>query len=268
MSQMLKSSGATAVATMLSRVLGLVREMAYSHLMGTSLVAGAFVLAFQIPNLFRRLLGEGALTAAFIPIFKQKEANEGETEMWRAANAVISGLILAAGVISILVVGIISLLLLTKFRWLNGETRLMLDLARIMFPYLLLVCIAAVLIGMLNSRGFFFVPAMGSAVLNVVLIASVFIAMRLFGGNLEKQIYILCVGVLIAGVAQIVYQLPALYKQGYLFKWISPWKNETVRAVISKMIPGMMGVAAIRLNVLVTQGMAFSISPTVVASVD
>jgi putative peptidoglycan lipid II flippase len=85
MSQMLKSSGATAIATMLSRaatmlsrVLGLVREMAYSHLMGTSLVAGAFVLAFQIPNLFRRLLGEGALTAAFIPIFKQKEKTEGE----------------------------------------------------------------------------------------------------------------------------------------------------------------------------------------------
>ena len=78
---MLKSSGATAAATMLSRVLGLVREIVYAHFMGTTGVAGAFALAFQIPNLFRRLLGEGALTAAFIPIFKQKEKTEGEVAM-------------------------------------------------------------------------------------------------------------------------------------------------------------------------------------------
>ena len=97
MSQMLKSSGATAIATMVSRVLGLVREMAYAQFMGTKWVAGAFVLAFQIPNLFRRLLGEGALTAAFIPIFKQKEIHEGEPEMWRTANVVVSGLLVAAG---------------------------------------------------------------------------------------------------------------------------------------------------------------------------
>src|SRR5690349_13431893 len=182
MSQMLKSSGAMAAATMTSRVLGMVRVMVYINFMGNSPVASAFTLAFMVTNLFRRLLGEGALTAAFIPIFKQKEATDGEAEMWRAANAVISGLIVAAGVISLAVVGIISILLLTKARWLNPETRLMLDLARIMFPYLLLVCIAAILIGMLNSRGFFFVPAMGSTVLNIVLIGSVLVAMRLFGG--------------------------------------------------------------------------------------
>src|SRR5436190_20250360 len=139
MSQMLKSSGATAVATLLSRVLGLVREMAYSHLMGTSLVAGAFVLAFQIPNLFRGLLGEGALTAAFIPIFKQKEKTEGEEAMWHAANAVISGLIVAATAIVGLGILVISILLgVVDFK--DGDTLLMLQLLRIMFPYLILVC--------------------------------------------------------------------------------------------------------------------------------
>src|SRR4051812_33971275 len=156
---MLKSTGAMGLATLLSRILGMARESVYAAFMGAGPVAGAFKMAFMIPNLFRRLLGEGALTAAFIPIFKEKEANEGEAEMWRAANAVISGLVVAASAVSVMVVGIISILLLTKFRWLNPETRLMLDLARIMFPYLLLVCIAAVLIGMLNSRGSFFVPA-------------------------------------------------------------------------------------------------------------
>src|SRR5712675_185301 len=99
MSQMLKSSGAMAAATLTSRVLGMVREMVYASFMGTTWVASAFQLAFTVPNLFRRLLGEGALTAAFIPIFKHKETNEGEAEMWRSANAVISFVATAAGAV-------------------------------------------------------------------------------------------------------------------------------------------------------------------------
>src|SRR6267378_8640036 len=104
MSQMLKSSGAMAVATMTSRLLGMVREMVYAAFMGNTSVASAFMLAFQVPNLFRRLLGEGALTAAFIPIFKQKEVKDGEAEMWRAANAVISGLVVSAAAVTVLAV--------------------------------------------------------------------------------------------------------------------------------------------------------------------
>src|SRR3954462_2162836 len=104
---MLKSSGAMAGATMTSRVLGGVREMVYASFMGNTWIASAFQLAFSIPNLFRRLLGEGALTAAFIPIFKQKEKSEGDAAMWVAANAVVSGLIGASeavGAIGALVV--------------------------------------------------------------------------------------------------------------------------------------------------------------------
>src|SRR5215471_3388464 len=100
---MLKASGAMAVATMTSRILGMVREMVYYSFMGTGWVNDAFQYAFTIPNLFRRLLGEGALTAAFIPVFKEKEKLHGEDEMWRSANAVISGLIVSASVIIALV---------------------------------------------------------------------------------------------------------------------------------------------------------------------
>src|SRR3954464_13623980 len=108
MSQMLKSSGAIAAATMTSRVLGMVREMVYAAFMGNSWVASAFALSFQVPNLFRQLLGEGALTAAFIPIFKKKEVQEGEAEMWRSANAVISGLVTGAGVICPIALAVVS----------------------------------------------------------------------------------------------------------------------------------------------------------------
>src|ERR1039458_3200698 len=96
MSKMLKSSGGIGAATLASRVLGLVREQFFAAFMGTTAIAGAFQFAFMIPNMFRRLLGEGALTAAFIPIFKAKEKNEGEAAMWQSANAVISGLLVLA----------------------------------------------------------------------------------------------------------------------------------------------------------------------------
>src|SRR3989440_6208161 len=150
MSQMLKSSGAMSLATLVSRLLGLVREQVYARFMGTSAVAGAFQLAFTVPNLFRRLLGEGALTAAFIPIFKEKEKTAGEAEMWRAANAVISGLVVTSALIIGLVVLGVSIALTDHSMDLN--TQLMLRLLRVMFPYMLLVCLAAAFMGMLNAR--------------------------------------------------------------------------------------------------------------------
>jgi putative peptidoglycan lipid II flippase len=264
MSQMLKSSGAMAAATLASRVLGMVREMAYAAFMGNSWVASAFVMAFQVPNLFRRLLGEGALTAAFIPIFKHKEVAEGEKEMWRSANAVISGLVAAAAVLTILVILGISIVLTMGVR--DAETRLMLRLLRLMFPYMLLVCVAAVLIGMSNARGHFFVPALGAVILNVIMISSVlFLAPRL-GVSLQTQIFGLAIGVLVAGFAQAVFQLPSLSREGYRYTWVSPWGDPTVSEVVRKMLPGSIGVAAFQINVLVTQCFSFWFEPSIVST--
>src|SRR5207247_1006259 len=143
MSQMLKSSGAMGAATLTSRLLGLVREIAYTSFMGTSWVADAFNLAFMIPNLFRRLLGEGALTAAFIPIFKEKEKLEGEQAMWRAANAVISALIIFTCAVVIVGIVAVSIALAAGHDHFSEKTLLMLRLLRWMLPYLVLVCLAA-----------------------------------------------------------------------------------------------------------------------------
>ena len=187
MADMLKSTGAMAGATLASRVLGMVREICYARFMGDGLVAGAFVLAFMIPNLFRRLLGEGALTAAFIPLFKEKESQDGEDAAWHAANAVLSALV----VVCLAVVGLVLIGVSMVLAWgeLERETRLMLELLRVMFPYMLMVCATAVLIGMLNARGQFFIPAMGATSLNVVMIiAALWVAPR-FGETLETQIF-------------------------------------------------------------------------------
>jgi len=264
MSQMLKSSGAMAGATMTSRVLGMVREIVYARFMGDGWVAGAFQLAFTIPNLFRRLLGEGALTAAFIPVFKEKERTGSEKEMWRAANAVISGLVVAAAaVIGLVLLGVSAALAVHTFA---DKTQLMLQLLQVMFPYMLLVCLAAVFMGMLNARGHFFIPAMGATMLNVVMIASVLLLAPCMGQELDQQIFALAVGVLLAGVAQAAFQLPTLRQEGFRYRWVSPWRDETVQRVVRQMIPGAIGVAAFQLNVLLTQGVAFWVDPSIVAS--
>jgi putative peptidoglycan lipid II flippase len=255
MSKMLKSSGALACATLASRILGLARDTVYSNFMGTTPVASAFMLAFQVPNLFRRLLGEGALSAAFIPIFKKKEATEGDAEMWRAANAVLSGLFAVASVMSLLtVLGISIALRMHVFR---TDTELMLQLLRIMFPYTLLVCLAAALIGMANARNQFFIPALGASALNVVMIASVWFLAPHMGKTLDKQIFALAIGVLVAGVAQTAFQLPGLHREGFRFRWVAPWRDATVREVVRKMGPASIGVAAFQINILVTQSFSF-----------
>jgi len=261
---MLKSSGAMAAATLLSRLLGMVREIVYARFMGDGWVAGAFQFAFTIPNLFRRLLGEGALTAAFIPIFKEKEKIHGEQEMWRAANAVISGLVIAAAVIIGIVMLGISLAL--DFHHFAEKTELMLQLLRVMFPYMMLVCLAAAFMGMLNARGHFFIPAMGATMLNIVMIASVLWFAPRMGTQLHEQIFALAYGVLAAGVAQAAFQLPTLWRDGFRYEWVSPLKNETVRLVVTRMIPGTIGVAAFQLNVTLVLAVAFWVSPQIVAS--
>ena len=306
---MLKASGAMAAATLFSRVLGLMREQAYMFFLGTTWVNDAFQYAFTVPNLFRRLLGEGALTAAFIPIFKQKEKTHGEIEMWKAANAVISGLLVSASVIVAVVLLGVSLALAfgtphetvqsltdsglhqtilsaetnaqistgeTIHFWMPGQFPpkivLMLQLLRVMFPYMILVCLTAVMMGMLNARGHFFVPAMGATMLNVVMIVSVYWLAPKFGVGLPKeqklpvQIFALAYGVLAAGVAQAAFQIPTLWRDGFRYRWVSPWRNETVRRVVRQMIPGTIGVAAFQINVALVQLVALFVGTGIVSS--
>jgi putative peptidoglycan lipid II flippase len=190
--------------------------------------------------------------------------------MWRAANAVISGLVVAATVI--IAVAMLGISLALDFHHFPDKTELMLRLLRVMFPYMLLVCVAAVFMGMLNARGHFFIPAMGATMLNVVMIASVFWLVPQFGADLPKaeklptQIFALAFGVLAAGVAQAAFQLPTLWRDGFRYRWVSPWKNETVRLVVTRMIPATIGVAAFQINVTIVQILSFWVGTGIVSS--
>jgi putative peptidoglycan lipid II flippase len=184
--------------------------------------------------------------------------------MWRAANAVISGLVAAAAAVTLLaVLGISIGLTIHEF---TPETTLMLSLLRLMFPYMLLACLAAVLIGMANARGHFFVPALGAVVLNIIMIASVLFLAPLLGQTLEKQIFGLGIGVVVAGLAQALFQVPSLQREGYRYEWVSPWKDPTVREVVRKMLPASIGVAAFQINVLITQTFSFWFDKSIVST--
>jgi putative peptidoglycan lipid II flippase len=135
-----------------------------------------------------------------------------------------------------------------------------------MFPYMLLACLAAVLIGMANARGHFFMPALGAVLLNMVMISSVLWLAPRLGKPLEVRIFGLAMGVLLAGLVQAVFQLPSLHREGFRYQWVSPWNDPTVREVARKMLPGSIGVAAFQINVLVTQAFSFWFDPTTVAT--
>lgn len=320
MSRMLKSSGAAGAATLLSRILGFIRELSYSWFMGVTAVADAFYAAFIIPNLFRRLLGEGALTAAFVPIFKARERAGDVVGMWRATNAVLCGVVMiCVGITGLGVAGVTVLLLWSSPRqpavglqdvpvfsnrlkesgertsqFLQGRLsnsapqaltnssdlvspkldlrkELMLRLLRVMFPYVILICTTAVFIGVLNARGQYFLPALGAAMLNVVMIASVLVlasgwGQRWFGSSRHSQVFGLAIGVLVAGVAQGAFQLPALWREGYRPSWVNPWTDPTVREVARRMGPATIGVAAFQINVSISYWMAIDAGVSIASS--
>ncbi len=320
MSRMLKSSGAAGTATLLSRILGYVREWSYSWFMGITAVADAFYAAFLIPNLFRRLLGEGALTAAFVPIFKARERAGDVAGMWRATNAVLCGVVLICVAITVLgMAGVTGVLMWGSAKQtaitmqdppgfpnvfneptdgvsqvakssrsslaqpvsavstvpvsteLDLRRELMLRLLRVMFPYVILVCAASVFIGVLNARGQFFLPALGASMLNVVMIASVYVVasgwgQKWFGSSRQSQVFGLAIGVLLAGVAQGAFQIPALLREGYRPAWVTPWTDPTVREVVRRMGPATIGVAAFQINVSLSYWLAIDAGVSIASS--
>ncbi|MBX3732258.1 MAG: murein biosynthesis integral membrane protein MurJ [Verrucomicrobiae bacterium] len=264
MSRMLKSSGAAGAATLISRFLGFLREAVYAGFMGIGPVADAFYYAYSLPNLLRRLLGEGALTAAFIPVFKEREQGSDAAALWRSVNAVLCALGLLLGAVVLLAMGGLAGIVL----WVPLPMRAALSarLMLVMFPYVGFVCFAAVFIGLLNARGRYFMPALGAALLNVVMIASVYLLAPRFGATLEQQVFGLAVGVVIAGFLQAAAQWPMLHRDGFRFAWVNPFGNPTVREVARRMGPATLGVAAYQLNVVVTQTLAVSEAQNVLSA--
>ncbi|HET6202483.1 MAG TPA: murein biosynthesis integral membrane protein MurJ [Planctomycetota bacterium] len=263
--QILRASGVVASCTLASRVLGLVRDSLGAATFGAGWVYGAFQLGWLLPNLFRRLFGEGALASAFIPAFA-RASRDGGTEAARRLVASVAWALL--GVLGGLAVAAAAAALLLPPRWiapLLGEAAaagLVLRVSAILSPYLLLVCLYALATGVLNSRGRFFPPAVAPAVLNLVWIAGFAFLALLPPGTLEEGAVLLAFFVLAGGVAQLALQLPALRSEGFLVRPRLDRNDPGFREVVRDMVPIVLGLSLVQVNLVVDQLVAWAlISP-------
>ena len=247
---------------MSSRVLGLVREQVFAAMFGATKLMDAYLAAFQIPNLLRDLFAEGALSTAFTTTFAKTQEEEGPGPAWELASILLSTLLVVLG--AICVVGIIASPLLVQvtsfgFHQVAGKFELTVRLTRILFPFILLVSLAAVVMGMLNARFIFGLPASASTVFNIVSVVCGVGLAYVFDPQpdwrhphfTQAALYGVSAGVMVGGLAQLVMQLPALWRLGYRFRWKAAFGDPRLRRVWSLAWPSMIAGAAVQVNVLV-----------------
>src|SRR3954454_20581042 len=262
-----RSAGIVSIAVMFSRVLGLVREMVFARYFGAGFIYDAYQVAFRIPNVLRDLFAEGALSAAFVKVFTDYQINKSEKEAWHLASLVLNALAVILSVICI--IGIIfsrQFIDLIAEGFSPEKAALATTLTQIMFPFILLVAMAAVAMGVLNTKGVFGIPASASTVFNIVSVAfGLLLAYWLSHGGWELSgdkdaiptsaaqwaIIGMAIGTTIGGAAQFLIQVPSLYKVGFRFHPGLSFTNPGVRHVMRLMTPAILGTSAVQINVLV-----------------
>lgn len=253
----LRKVGVVSAMTAISRVFGLVREILMAHFFGTGTLQSAFVIAFRIPNLFRRLFGEGALGAAFIPVFAEIERTEGHDRAQLFLARILGLLVCALGLLVGLGVAItyaVEIAAAPDSRWAEA-----MPLTRIMLPYALLICVAAIVSAALNVRDRFAIPSLTPVILNLCWIAALVGVCPFLPAEGYWRIGAVCWGILLAGFAQIAFQLPALRRVGYRLRFaFTGWRaSPYVRQVLLQMGPASLGIALAQINICVDGWLAF-----------
>jgi putative peptidoglycan lipid II flippase len=246
---------------MISRVLAMGREMIMSTYFGAGYYTDAFNAAFRVPNLLRDLFAEGALSSAFVPTFIRYLTEKGEKEAWLLANRVINAVAVILSVITLLFYFGASwfvYLLAAPFAAIPGKFELTVQMTRIMSPFLLMVALAAAVMGMLNAGGRFFVPAMAPAAFNVCcILAGIFLSPIMPRFGLEPVVS-MAVGALMGGASQLLIQVPAAYKSGFRYQFILDFKDPGVRQIGKLMLPAVIGLSATQVNIAVDTQLASS----------
>src|SRR5687768_7584740 len=248
------------IATLLSRVLGVARDIVLTFAFGASREMDAFNVATRIPNLVRDLFAEGAMSAAFVPTFTRHLKEKGEASAWRLGSNVINALLVVTGTLVIL--GMVFAYPLADFYTDDANFSDNLDLTatltRWTLPFLTMVAIAVAQAGMLNAVGRFFIPAVSPAMYNVAIILSA-LALVPFAPALGiEPITAIAIGSLAGGLLQIVAQWPSLRASGFRYQPILDFKDPGLRQVLLLMGPGTIGVAAAQINLVVNTYLATS----------
>jgi putative peptidoglycan lipid II flippase len=259
-----RSAGIVSIAVFLSRITGLVREKVMAHFFGAGFEYDSFLLGFRIPNLTRDLFAEGALSSAFVPIFTQTLQAEGKKKAAVLSNLVGSALIVVVGVFCVLGVifsPVLVELLAPGFHKIPGKFELAVQMTRVMFPFLLLVALAAQAMGVLNACNRFGIPAMSSTFFNLGSVAFGLMIGLTFGPHLGATPLIglgfgMAIGVVLGGALQLFWQVPTLRKEGFHFRFDFNWNHPGLRRIFRMMGPAILGNAAVQINVMVNTNFA------------
>jgi len=261
-----RSAGVVSVAVMGSRILGLIREMVLAYFFEAKLSLDAFYAAFRIPNLLRDLFGEGILSKAFVTTFTDIEVKEGEKAAWRLASMVFNALVLVLVIVTLLGILFSPFIVDIIFRGkgfagvplpaeesfgIANKRDLTVYLTRIMFPFILVVSMAAIAMGLLNSKGRFFIPASASSFFNagsvVIGYMGYYIAPK-FG---QHPTVGMAIGILVGGAMQFLVQVPSMRRVGYHYRPLLSFTDPGVKQVMRLVTPMVFGAAAVQVNVFV-----------------
>jgi len=260
---MAKAAGVISAATFLSRILGLVREQVFAAQFGAGFAVDAFQVAFRVPNLLRDLFAEGAMSAAFVPTLTRAEREGGTAAAMRLANLVINFLLVAISALCL--IGILGAPWIVRtmapgFAAIPGKLELTTLMTRIMTPFLLLVSLAAAVMGVLNTRRVFFLPAVAPTMLNLALILAGFVIapyMPRFG---LEPIVGMAFGAVLGGLGQLLIQVPALRAHGYRWKPQISFRDPGVIRMVTLMAPASIGIAAAQINIFTSTFLASSLA--------
>jgi putative peptidoglycan lipid II flippase len=239
-----RSAGLISGLTLVSRILGLARECTFGYFFSTTEPLSAFRIAFMIPNLARRLFGEGALSAALIPTLTKSIQTDGDETSRRFVGRLLI-------LLTLLLVGVIVLVEIGIAAWRTVTNDPALELAAILMPYMAMICTVAVAGGVLNVRGHFAVPAAAPALLNIAIVTAVVIGSGAFGLSGRRLMYVVCVGVLAGGVLQLIATGAAMRFVSFVPRWsLGGLGDPRVRQTARLMGPMVLGLSAVQINSL------------------
>ncbi len=248
--RVVRAAGVVGIATMLSRIFGFIRDMVVAAFFGAGLTTDAFFVAFRIPNLLRRLLAEGSLTVSFVPVFTEYLRNKTREEALELANITFTALSIILVVVSLLGVlfsPLIVTIMAPGFVRMPAQYDLAVFLTRLMFPYILLISLVALCMGILNSLRHFAAPALSPVVLNLAMI----LAALTLRGFFREPVVALAVGVMAGGVLQLAMQLPFLIRMGVRLKPDFHFRHPGVKRIGMLMLPASFGAAIYQINIFI-----------------
>ncbi len=254
-----RAAGVVSLAILISRVLGLMRDQVFAKLFGAGAFNDAWQVAFRIPNLLRDLFAEGALSSAFVPTFNEFLDKEGRSGAWLLVSLVMSSLMVVLGGVTLVLLlapEFFVYVLAAGFSRVPGKVEITVQLIRMLSPFLLLVSLASVAMGVLNTLNYFFIPALAPSLFNLAVILAGLLLAPQFPEYGFLPIHAMAVGALGGGLLQFAVQLPLLWRQGFRFGFRLDWSHPGVRKIRRLMLPAVLGVGAVQINVVVNTQLA------------